>query len=109
MRSKDVVLRSGVRGTELQMGKGDASNKKMANVPVGYDHVAATHKFKRHKVSAVRDFPPGCGRGTASDFGLSRQIAVDQSSQGKCGLSFGFGDYEYLVLYVIRCVLLPYV
>ncbi|KAH1073579.1 hypothetical protein J1N35_025907, partial [Gossypium stocksii] len=35
-------------------------------------------KFKWRKVSAVRDFPPGC----ESD-GLSRQIAVDRSSQGK--------------------------
>ncbi|KAH1082661.1 hypothetical protein J1N35_022422 [Gossypium stocksii] len=42
----------------------------MANVPTGYEHLAATPKFKRRKVSAVRDFPPGCGRVTASKFGL---------------------------------------
>ncbi|KAH1031865.1 hypothetical protein J1N35_044039, partial [Gossypium stocksii] len=35
-------------------------------------------KFKRYKVSAVRDFPLGYG----SD-GSSTQIAVDRSSQGK--------------------------
>ncbi|KAL1145053.1 hypothetical protein V6Z11_A11G272500 [Gossypium hirsutum] len=52
-------------------------------------------KFKRRKVSAVRDLPSGCERGTTSDFELHRQIAVNQSSQ--CS-----GDYEYLVLQVIR-------
>ncbi|KAK5825599.1 hypothetical protein PVK06_020455 [Gossypium arboreum] len=50
-------------------------------------------KFKRRKVSAVRDFPPGCGRGTTSDFELRRQIATDQSSQGKYRLFFN-GPYE---------------
>ncbi|KAK5840034.1 hypothetical protein PVK06_008901 [Gossypium arboreum] len=40
-------------------------------------------KFKRRKVSAVWDFPSRCGRGTTSDFELHRQIAADQSSQGK--------------------------
>ncbi|KAK5842887.1 hypothetical protein PVK06_005303 [Gossypium arboreum] len=41
-----------------------------------------TPKFKRRKVSAVRDFLPRYGRGTTSDFELHRQIALDQSSQG---------------------------
>ncbi|KAH1097711.1 hypothetical protein J1N35_014632 [Gossypium stocksii] len=49
----------------------------MANVPAGYEHIAATPKFKWCKVSAVRDFLPGCERGTASDFALNRQITVD--------------------------------
>ncbi|KAH1121675.1 hypothetical protein J1N35_004835 [Gossypium stocksii] len=48
------------------MGKGDASNKVMAKVPPRYKRVATTPKFKRRKVSAVRDFPPGCGRVTTS-------------------------------------------
>ncbi|KAK5771888.1 hypothetical protein PVK06_048143 [Gossypium arboreum] len=39
-------------------------------------------KFKRRKVSVVRDFSPGCRRGTTSDFELHRQITVDQSGQG---------------------------
>ncbi|KAB2077314.1 hypothetical protein ES319_A06G092700v1 [Gossypium barbadense] len=52
-------------------------------------------KFKQRKESAVRNFLPGYGRGTTSDFELHRQITVDQSSQGS-------GDYEYLVLQVIR-------
>ena len=46
-------------------------------------------KFKRRKVSAIQDFPPGCGRGTMSDFELHRQIAVNQSSQGKYRWFFG--------------------
>ncbi|KAH1091659.1 hypothetical protein J1N35_018916 [Gossypium stocksii] len=65
------------------MCKGDASNKVMAKMPAGYERVAATLKFKRHKVSAVRDFSLGCGRVTASNLGLCRQITIDQSSQGK--------------------------
>ncbi|KAH1097085.1 hypothetical protein J1N35_014006 [Gossypium stocksii] len=46
----------------------------------------------------VWDFLPGCGRVTASNIGLSRQIAVDQSSQGS-------DAQEFLVLYLIRCVI----
>ncbi|KAH1073588.1 hypothetical protein J1N35_025916 [Gossypium stocksii] len=78
----------------------------MVNVTTGFEHVTTTPKFKRCKVSTVRDFLPGCGRGPTMDFGLNRQIAVDQ---GKYSLIFGSGDYDYLVLYVVRCVLLPYV
>ncbi|KAH1082914.1 hypothetical protein J1N35_022675 [Gossypium stocksii] len=81
----------------------------MARAPVEIERVVTTLKFKRRKVSAVRDFLPGCRRVSASDSGLHKQIAVDQSSQGKCCQSFGSGDYEYLVLYVVRCILLPYV
>ncbi|KAH1046785.1 hypothetical protein J1N35_037569 [Gossypium stocksii] len=55
----------------------------MAKVPAVIKHVAFSPKFKRRRVSVVRDFPPGCGRVTASNLGLSRQIVVDQSSQGK--------------------------
>ncbi|KAH1047557.1 hypothetical protein J1N35_038341 [Gossypium stocksii] len=57
----------------------------MANVTTGFEHVTTTPKFKRHKVSTVRDFPPGCKRGATTNFGLNRQIAVDQ---GKYSLSF---------------------
>ncbi|KAH1129859.1 hypothetical protein J1N35_001237 [Gossypium stocksii] len=45
--------------------------------------VTPTSKFKRHKVSAVRDFSPRCGRVTASNLGLTKQIVVDHSSEGK--------------------------
>ncbi|KAK5833510.1 hypothetical protein PVK06_017354 [Gossypium arboreum] len=64
----------------------------MSMVLRGSGRVAFAPKFKRRRVSAVRDFPPGCGRVTTPNFGLSRQIAVDQ----------GFADREFLVLYVIR-------
>ncbi|KAH1122076.1 hypothetical protein J1N35_005236 [Gossypium stocksii] len=43
----------------------------------------STPKFKRRRVSAVRDFPPRCGRVTVSNYGLTRQIAIDHSSEGK--------------------------
>ncbi|KAH1083124.1 hypothetical protein J1N35_022885 [Gossypium stocksii] len=65
------------------MGKGGSSKKEMAKVPAVIERVASSPKFKWRRVSAVRDFPPGCKRVTASNFGLSRQIVVDQSSQGK--------------------------
>ncbi|KAH1097482.1 hypothetical protein J1N35_014403 [Gossypium stocksii] len=55
----------------------------MAKVPAVIEHIASSPKFKRCRVSAVRDFPPRYERVIASNFGLSRQIAVDQSSQGK--------------------------
>ncbi|KAH1098066.1 hypothetical protein J1N35_014987 [Gossypium stocksii] len=55
----------------------------MAKVSAEFERVVSAPKFKRRKVSAVRDFLPGCGRVTAPNFGLSRQIAVDQFSQGK--------------------------
>ncbi|KAH1046651.1 hypothetical protein J1N35_037435 [Gossypium stocksii] len=86
---------------EISISKGDASSKEMTNGSTEYERVTATPKFKRRKVSMVWDFSPGYKRGIASDFGLNRQIKVDQSNQGS-------GDYEYLVLYVARCVLLPY-
>ncbi|KAH1032458.1 hypothetical protein J1N35_044632, partial [Gossypium stocksii] len=57
----------------------------MANVTMGFEHVTTIPKFKRCKVSAVRDFLPGCRRGATTDNELNRQIAVDQ---GKCSLSF---------------------
>ncbi|KAH1047345.1 hypothetical protein J1N35_038129, partial [Gossypium stocksii] len=44
--------------------------------------VASTPKFKQRKASAVRDFLLGCGRVTASNLGLTMQIAVDRSSEG---------------------------
>ncbi|KAH1046893.1 hypothetical protein J1N35_037677, partial [Gossypium stocksii] len=50
--------------------------------------------FKQCRVSAIRHFPPGCKRVTTPNFRLSRQIAVDQSSQGS-------NDREYSVLYMI--------
>ncbi|KAH1039152.1 hypothetical protein J1N35_040895 [Gossypium stocksii] len=68
------------------MGKGGASDKMMAKVPAEFEHVVSTPKFKRRKVSTVYNFPPGYGRVTASNFDLSGQIAIDQSSPGKSEL-----------------------
>ncbi|KAH1122358.1 hypothetical protein J1N35_005518 [Gossypium stocksii] len=65
------------------MGKGDASHKVMAKVTAEIERVVSTPKFKRCRVSTIRDFLPGCGGVTASNFGLGRQITVDWSSQGK--------------------------
>ncbi|KAH1039076.1 hypothetical protein J1N35_040819, partial [Gossypium stocksii] len=65
------------------MSKGGSSSKVLAKVPAKNVRVASTPKFKRHRVSVVRDFLPGCRRVTASNFGLTRQIVVDQSSQCK--------------------------
>ncbi|KAH1056451.1 hypothetical protein J1N35_034516 [Gossypium stocksii] len=71
----------------------------MANVTTGFEHVTTMPKFKRRKVSTIRDFLPRCGGGVAVDFGLNRQIAIDQ---GKYSLIFGSGDYEYLVLQMME-------
>ncbi|KAH1129676.1 hypothetical protein J1N35_001054 [Gossypium stocksii] len=66
-------------------------------VSTGSARTVCTPKFRRRRLSAVKDFSPGCGRLTASNYSLTRQIAVDHSSKG--------GDaQDYLVLYVIRCV-----
>ncbi|KAH1057226.1 hypothetical protein J1N35_035291 [Gossypium stocksii] len=59
------------------MEKESVSGKEMATVTMGFEHVTTIPKFKRCKVSAVWDFPPGCGRGATTDLGLHRQIAVD--------------------------------
>ncbi|KAH1121717.1 hypothetical protein J1N35_004877 [Gossypium stocksii] len=52
-------------------------------VSTGSALTVSTHKFKRRRVSTVRDFSLGCGRVTVSNYGLTRQIAVDHSSEGK--------------------------
>ncbi|KAH1056872.1 hypothetical protein J1N35_034937 [Gossypium stocksii] len=56
----------------------------MAKVTTGFEHVTTMPKFKQPKVSAIRDFPPRCGRGATTDLELNRQITVDQ---GKYSLS----------------------
>ncbi|KAK5812091.1 hypothetical protein PVK06_027495 [Gossypium arboreum] len=58
----------------------------MTVVPTGSECVAFAPKFKRCRVSMVRDFLPSCGRVTVQNFGLSSDAR------------------EFLVLYVIRCV-----
>ncbi|KAH1107815.1 hypothetical protein J1N35_011583, partial [Gossypium stocksii] len=73
---------------QILMGKEDISGKETAKVTTGFEHVTTIPMFKRCKVSAIRDFPLGCGRGATMDHGLNRQIIVDQGSN----------DYEYLVL-----------
>ncbi|KAH1056849.1 hypothetical protein J1N35_034914 [Gossypium stocksii] len=50
----------------------------MAKVTTGFEHVTTMSKFKRCKVSVIRDFLPGYRRGATTDFGLNRQIAIDQ-------------------------------
>ncbi|KAH1030979.1 hypothetical protein J1N35_043153 [Gossypium stocksii] len=61
------------------MEKGDSSSKEMTtNKTTGFEHVISTPKFKRRKVSVVRDFLPGCGRGAKTNLELNRQITVDQ-------------------------------
>ncbi|KAK5819146.1 hypothetical protein PVK06_024108 [Gossypium arboreum] len=82
---------------ELSMSKRGSSNKVVIVVPTGSGREASAPKIKRCRMSAVRDFLPGCRRVTAQNFGLSRQTTVDRSSQG-------LGAWEFLVLYVIRSV-----
>ncbi|KAH1073004.1 hypothetical protein J1N35_025332 [Gossypium stocksii] len=72
-----------INTTWLSDGKGGASDKVMEKESAEIEHVVSAPKFKQRKVSVVRDILPGCGRETAPNFGLSRQIPVDQSSQGK--------------------------
>ncbi|KAH1097336.1 hypothetical protein J1N35_014257 [Gossypium stocksii] len=76
------------------MSKG-FSGKVNAVVPVDSGRVASAPKFKRRKVSAIRDFLPGCGTVTTPNWGMSEFITVDRSSEGD-------GTRDYLVLYVIR-------
>ncbi|KAH1083019.1 hypothetical protein J1N35_022780 [Gossypium stocksii] len=64
----------------------EGSSKGSVKVLTEYERVAATPKFKWRKVLAVGDFLPRCGRGTALEFRLHRQIMVDQTSQGKSKL-----------------------
>ncbi|KAH1097607.1 hypothetical protein J1N35_014528 [Gossypium stocksii] len=74
-------------------------------VSTGSAFAVSTPKLKQHRVSAFRDFSPGCGRVTVSNYGLTvsivrdfptgcrrvtasnyclaRQIAIDHSSEGK--------------------------
>ncbi|KAH1114199.1 hypothetical protein J1N35_007577 [Gossypium stocksii] len=68
----------------VEMEKESASGKEMATVTMGFEHVTTIPKFKRRKVSTVRDFLPGCERGATTDLELHRQIVVDQ---GKYSLS----------------------
>ncbi|KAH1056225.1 hypothetical protein J1N35_034290 [Gossypium stocksii] len=51
-------------------------------VSIGSALVVCTPKFKQRRVSTVRDFSPGCRRVTASNYGLTRQIAIDHSNEG---------------------------
>ncbi|KAH1120868.1 hypothetical protein J1N35_004028 [Gossypium stocksii] len=67
------------------MNKGDVSGKEMMNVSTKYEHVITTPKFKRRKVPAAQDFPPGCRRRATADLGLNKQIAVDQGMIGPSG------------------------
>ncbi|KAH1122052.1 hypothetical protein J1N35_005212 [Gossypium stocksii] len=72
-----------LRALELSMGDEGANSKMMVVVLAENEHVVSGLKFKRRRVSTVWDFLPEYERMTTSNFGLSRQIAIDQSSQGK--------------------------
>ncbi|KAH1046735.1 hypothetical protein J1N35_037519, partial [Gossypium stocksii] len=43
--------------------------------------VAFAPKFKQRRISAVWDFPPGCGKVAAPNSGSSKQSTVSQYSQ----------------------------
>ncbi|KAH1129520.1 hypothetical protein J1N35_000898 [Gossypium stocksii] len=68
----------------------DSSREVMTEVSPGKGLEITAPKFKLRKVSAIRDFPLGYRRGTASDFGLNRQITVNQSDEDKCSRSLGY-------------------
>ncbi|KAH1114188.1 hypothetical protein J1N35_007566 [Gossypium stocksii] len=68
---------------EFTVSKG-GSSKVSVKMLTKYESVTTTPKFKRRKVSTIRDFLPGCERGATMDLRLNRQIAIDQ---GKCSLS----------------------
>ena len=68
---------------ELPMGEEGASSKVIAKVPAEFECVASTLKFKRHKVSALRDFLPGCGRVVAPISGTSGQPQPIDLVKGK--------------------------
>ncbi|KAH1082222.1 hypothetical protein J1N35_021983, partial [Gossypium stocksii] len=60
------------------------SSKGSVKVPTEYERVAATPKFKQHKVSAVRDFPPGVEGGlhqTSNYIGKSQSINLVKASR----------------------------
>ncbi|KAH1072894.1 hypothetical protein J1N35_025222 [Gossypium stocksii] len=65
------------------MGDEVSSNKVVAVVPAENELLVPSPKFKRCRVSAVWDFPPGSDKVAAPNSGSSKQITVDQSSQGK--------------------------
>ncbi|KAH1038444.1 hypothetical protein J1N35_040187 [Gossypium stocksii] len=65
------------------MGEEASSNKVRAVVPAENELVVPAPKFKRLRVSVVRDFPPGCGRVVAVNSGSSKQITIDRSSQDR--------------------------
>ncbi|KAH1107870.1 hypothetical protein J1N35_011638 [Gossypium stocksii] len=61
-------------------------------VSTGSALAASTPKFKRCRVSIVRDFLPGCRRVTTSNYGLTRQNAIDHSSEGNQLKAEGWAD-----------------
>ncbi|KAH1083032.1 hypothetical protein J1N35_022793 [Gossypium stocksii] len=71
------------RVLELSMGEEASSNKVMVVVSAENKLVALALKFKRRRVSMIRDFPPGCGRVATPNSGSSKQITIDRYSQGK--------------------------
>ncbi|KAH1122565.1 hypothetical protein J1N35_005725 [Gossypium stocksii] len=70
-------------GSRTFNGGRGSSNKVMAVVSAKNELVVPVPKFKRRRVSAVCDFPPGCGRVATPNSGSSKQITIDRSSQGK--------------------------
>ncbi|KAH1114485.1 hypothetical protein J1N35_007863 [Gossypium stocksii] len=71
------------------MGEEAFHNKVMAMVSAKNELVVPTLEFKRRRVSAVQDFPPGCGRMAAPNSGLSKKITVDDLVKASGSRSFG--------------------
>ncbi|KAH1064114.1 hypothetical protein J1N35_029101 [Gossypium stocksii] len=65
------------RVLKLLMGEKASSKKVMAMVSVENELAAPASKFKQLRVSAVQDFPPGCGTVAAPNSRSSKQITID--------------------------------
>ncbi|PPD98657.1 hypothetical protein GOBAR_DD04321 [Gossypium barbadense] len=72
---------------KLLMGEEGASSKVIAKVPAEFERVASTPKFKWRKVSAFRDFPPGCGRVVAPSSGSKMEFEDQEEQEEEMGLA----------------------
>ncbi|GAV79762.1 LOW QUALITY PROTEIN: SET domain-containing protein/YDG_SRA domain-containing protein/Pre-SET domain-containing protein, partial [Cephalotus follicularis] len=61
----------------VSLSSGSNSEGNMGRFPTENGHCASQPKYKRRRVSAVRDFPPGCGR-------LGPQIISTKSEEAVC-------------------------
>ncbi|KAH1114467.1 hypothetical protein J1N35_007845, partial [Gossypium stocksii] len=58
----------------IERGRGKVSTRSALAISIP--------KFKKRSVLAVRDFLSGCKRVTPSNYGLTKQIAIDHSDKG---------------------------